>query len=503
MKRYLFLCISLICVLFVGTHSAFANGAADSGKPTASDPKKTYDIRWTYGFWGTEMDPEGYFQKKLSEKFNVNLTMEYIPQKTLNQKYTIYVASGDMPEILTSQGNPPWDQWVRDGAFVAIDEYINEFPNLKENMKSHIVDVSVKVDGKIWGVPVNWKVVERGIGYRKDWLDKLGLKVPKTVDEYLAVAKAFTFNDPDGNGKKDTWGLSIQKNFSDPVAQLKATYHFDSDINGNVALYRDTAGRLGLGFMQPGVKDFMATMKKAWDAGVVDPASLTNANTKQGWQAGTLGIYNAQMTSLSEDLAFMHQNNPAADIVYGPPLTAPGYPNPRVIPGKGWFRIQQITNAVKEKDEVRRILGMFDWLLGDGYEFLQAGVEGVHYTKAGAKYTQTPYYITSGWNNFTSLIKRYGTHYYYTVFEHGTDVVDRSLAAINMWTEKVGFNYIFVPSFEEFDAGGDMERISLEGMMKIMIGERPLSDLPAVQAEWMKRGGEQYLALAKKYLNEK
>ena len=46
---------------------------------------------------------------------------------------------------------------------------------------------------------------------RKDWLAKLGLKEPQTVDDLYTIAKAFTEQDPDGNGKKDTYGLIIPK----------------------------------------------------------------------------------------------------------------------------------------------------------------------------------------------------------------------------------------------------------------------------------------------------
>ena len=45
-----------------------------------------------------------------------------------------------------------------------------------------------------------------GLLIRKDWLDNLGLEVPTTLDELFDVMYAFTYNDPDGNGKNDTWG---------------------------------------------------------------------------------------------------------------------------------------------------------------------------------------------------------------------------------------------------------------------------------------------------------
>ena len=37
---------------------------------------------------------------------------------------------------------------------------------------------------------------------RQDWLDKLGLSMPTTVDEWYNVLKAFRA-DPNGNGKAD------------------------------------------------------------------------------------------------------------------------------------------------------------------------------------------------------------------------------------------------------------------------------------------------------------
>ena len=66
----------------------------------------------------------------------------------------------------------------------------------------------VTFDGHQYGLPEPPPLPKReGLVIRKDWLDKLGLEVPTTPEELLAVAKAFTEQDPDGNGKNDTYGL--------------------------------------------------------------------------------------------------------------------------------------------------------------------------------------------------------------------------------------------------------------------------------------------------------
>ncbi|MCX4908174.1 sugar ABC transporter substrate-binding protein [Streptomyces sp. NBC_00878] len=62
-------------------------------------------------------------------------------------------------------------------------------------------------DGKTYGVPFSRQAFNTYI--RKDWLKKLGLDVPQTWDDLTKVATAFATKDPDGNGKKDTYGMVV------------------------------------------------------------------------------------------------------------------------------------------------------------------------------------------------------------------------------------------------------------------------------------------------------
>ena len=47
---------------------------------------------------------------------------------------------------------------------------------------------------------------------RTDWLANLGLEVPTTPEELLEVARKFTHDDPDGNGKDDTYAFTSAGN---------------------------------------------------------------------------------------------------------------------------------------------------------------------------------------------------------------------------------------------------------------------------------------------------
>ncbi|GAQ53537.1 ABC transporter substrate-binding protein [Streptomyces acidiscabies] len=66
---------------------------------------------------------------------------------------------------------------------------------------------TVGLDGGHYGVPYSRQAFTLFI--RKDWREKLGLPVPRTWAEMLTLAKAFADKDPDGDGKKDTYGMVV------------------------------------------------------------------------------------------------------------------------------------------------------------------------------------------------------------------------------------------------------------------------------------------------------
>jgi len=62
--------------------------------------------------------------------------------------------------------------------------------------------------GKMIILPI--QRVQMGFGVRKSWLDKVGEKFPATWADVQRVAVKFRDNDPDGNGKPDTYGMALE-----------------------------------------------------------------------------------------------------------------------------------------------------------------------------------------------------------------------------------------------------------------------------------------------------
>lgn len=132
------------------------------------------------------------------------------------QKLTMAIASNELPDLMDL---PPeeFSELANAGMLADItDSYEKDASDLLKQtieVDGGIQLASAKVDGKLYGLP-QLSAADGTcdlLWIRTDWLENLGLKAPTTMDELIEVAKAFRYNDPDGNGQDDTWGIGFQK----------------------------------------------------------------------------------------------------------------------------------------------------------------------------------------------------------------------------------------------------------------------------------------------------
>jgi len=129
-------------------------------------------------------------------------------------KMATAILSGDYPDIIGEQPSEV-AKYAADGTTADITDAYNEYASdqLKEYLNSDggLALESCKVNGRLYALPqmVNGYDSVMLMFIRQDWLDNLGLSMPTTMDELKTVAHAFTFDDPDGNGVADTYGLAL------------------------------------------------------------------------------------------------------------------------------------------------------------------------------------------------------------------------------------------------------------------------------------------------------
>lgn len=168
---------------------------------------------------------DGYMTKfapQLAEKnTGVKIDFQEIEASVLGEKVNIILATGDLPDaFLSAMGETYLVENLPQ--FTPLEDYLNEetTPNLMKTFEKYpdLIERLTQPDGHIYSLPTSFYGEPNndawGVPFiNKSWLDKLGLPVPTTTDEFYEVCKAVKAGDPNENGLADEIAVS----FANPV----------------------------------------------------------------------------------------------------------------------------------------------------------------------------------------------------------------------------------------------------------------------------------------------
>lgn len=255
---------------------------------------------------GEAFESEGNpFLYELEKKLNVSLEIETPSPTSYNERLNVVMASGGLPDIIqlnwVGEGNLP--AWAKNGLVREID--IDRMPNVQMNVSSSLLAmVKVLGNGKVYGVPGITSYDPYGVIIRQDWLDALGLDQPRTLDEFKTVLAAFANNDPDGNNRNDTVGItSWRLNHLGGVfgGAFKIDYFWDS-LHYDMS---DTRKKVKTREEQKGFLPFMDFVRGLYDEGLLDKefTSLSSAEDKFVFgKVGMVGGYSGKTIALEKEL---------------------------------------------------------------------------------------------------------------------------------------------------------------------------------------------------------
>ena len=143
-------------------------------------------------------------------------------------------------------------------------------------------------DGKYYGVPTSAQAF--AVFVRKDWREKLGYDIPKTWDDLYNLAKAFTEDDPDGNGKNDTYGYVM------PLSTTRgyATWFMSDLIWQAGGQFMEKKGdKFVSSLATPEVAEALGFARKMICDGYAQPGAITatTGDTTPVFSSGQGGIY--------------------------------------------------------------------------------------------------------------------------------------------------------------------------------------------------------------------
>lgn len=220
------------------------------------------------------------------------------------QKVNVMLASGDLPDVIPV--NPTQLKQLADSGQIQdltglYEKYATPLTKNVMSQEGTAPFDAATIDGKLMAIPQVDSSIERAmfVWVRTDWLNKLNLQPPKTMADVLAISKAFTENDPDGNGKKDTFGIGVTKTLWGGAMGLEG---FMAGYKAFPKIWIDDGtGKLVYGGIQPEVKKALQQLQDMAKQGQIDPEFGTKDGGKvaESIAAGKIGLeYGEQWNSI-------------------------------------------------------------------------------------------------------------------------------------------------------------------------------------------------------------
>jgi putative aldouronate transport system substrate-binding protein len=299
-----------------------------------------------------------------------------VPRWESLPKFNVLFATNSAPDLILEYDTGYRNQWYSQKLLMPLDDVIAKYSTTYKELMTQfpqLKKLGTKDDGKIYEIgKVNPLTAGHRIYIREDWLQKLNLQAPKTTEEFLNVAKAFATQDPDGNGKADTFGLNLSGNGNSIISHMfgygEVAWRFEGD-----KFIREWD-------RQKAAVDFQ---KQLFDAGTVDKDYLADKNgekAKQDFLAGKLGMYLHQDIAANDYDAFA-KNSPNAKLTILPlPKSQFGQFSPVIS-----SPIQMVGSMNAASKNPQAVMEYIDFMIKpETARTLQHGIEGTNWSKDAA-----------------------------------------------------------------------------------------------------------------------
>lgn len=242
------------------------------------------------------------YTRFLKDDLNIEVVYDWVASSSdFGEKMNLCIGSGTIPELMNVNATQyrallkydmiqPLDQYFDDYASDALKGYVESGG---EELKKCISNDK----GEMMAIPAP-NITASGINemwIRQDWLDNLGLEVPRTWDEMAAVAEAFVTQDPDGNGEADTIGILGPGN-SDHMNAIGGNQFGLDPLFSSFQSYpqywlQDEDGTVKYGSIQPETRVALEKIQKLYTDKLIDPEMLVRSNCQEAVLSGKVGIF--------------------------------------------------------------------------------------------------------------------------------------------------------------------------------------------------------------------
>lgn len=516
----------LVTCLLAGTMAGImmtgctAPGAGTTGNSKTDIPasqgngqgtEEPVQMSWLGSQTTAEVDDDAEVVKMIEERFNIDLKGFYVDPNNFQDNLDVKFAGGEMPDVMVV-GSPAALATYIDGGIIGeipIEVIREKAPNYAKTADQYddgSLWTTMIYKGKNYGVSNPMSQIPMAMFWRKDWLDKLNLEIPETLEEYEKVLTAFVEEDPDGNGRKDTAGIA-ERAFGGVFGAFGLRCVTGTGTSSGFLVDEMQLGEDNIPFfpyIRPEAKEALTVLHDWYEKGIIDKEFITGENhggyaaLSHSFMNGHIGLTSAQpyhYFQYSNDinneenwgvcLKELLEVNQEADVVPGPAPVGPDGKSGTEAWGMVGHLTCLTTKAADDPRKVEAFLAMLDayYMDMDYAELVNYGLEGKHFTKGehGRKR------IMDGIELRKEGILQ-------------VDFGNTVLYAENLASEKTqygkditgnGYYRFNAPPVEEFsDVIAALDTLTEQAYFAMITGEKPIEYFDTFVEEFKKAGGE-------------
>lgn len=278
----------MLGMFFTGCSSKDGGDAGAKEKTEASTtPYGKYDELVTYTVGkntpGSPRFPEGdsyednAYTRYLKEVLNVQNenAFEAANGDAYDQKVSMSIATGDIPDIMkvdaTTLKQLVENDMIEDLSESYKDCATDKIKEMYDSYGGRALE-SATFDGKLMALPsTQCANVPTMLWLRQDWMDKLGLQAPKTIDDVENILQQFVTKDPGNNGSGKTIGLVGSSNIGGVYGGLFQMDNILSLYNAFPGQWIEEDGKVVFGSTTDNMKKGLEKVSELFKKGLIDP----------------------------------------------------------------------------------------------------------------------------------------------------------------------------------------------------------------------------------------
>jgi putative aldouronate transport system substrate-binding protein len=301
-KKICFFLAFLVLAGFKWTETSAFAGGQKGGTQGAQQSDKLTNLKilqWVLDNQQVDF-PNLWFYTELEKQTGVHVEWDLVKGADWDTQMNLRFAAMDLPDLIRTNGPDVEEYGVNQKLLVPLDDYLKDnMPNYYSRLYMNDANKSmIASDGKMYyiGGLIAQNVNHAGNHYiNKAWLDKLGLAVPKTIDELTNVLIAFRDRDPNGNGLKDEIPFVAGGTFPIKDETTGLYPHFANfgvplhDTNTRYGSYASVTkeGKVQFAVDYPGFRDAVEWLAMCYREKLLDMEALTLDSNSWGVKMNT------------------------------------------------------------------------------------------------------------------------------------------------------------------------------------------------------------------------